>query len=121
MNSSLQCLSNTWELSKYFLDENEIQLLRKIKMDSRIMPCSKIMEVDVGIVTGRNEFFMLTKDLVFKWNLKLHTTKVVSKSNHFKGIVYTDSDFETNFEENNPVLLFLPKNIIGISVFAYGC
>lgn len=95
---------------KYFLDEKEIQLLRKIKTDTRIQPCSDIMEVDVGIVTGRNEFFMLSKDIVSKWKLKGYTSKVVSKSNHFKGIVYKDSDFETNVEENYPVQLFLPEN-----------
>jgi adenine-specific DNA-methyltransferase len=53
---------------------------------------------------------MLTKELVSKWKLQAHTTKVVSKSNHFKGIVYNDTDFETNVEDNNPVQLFLPEN-----------
>jgi len=101
---------STEKWTKYFLDEKEIQLLRKIKTEIRIKPCSDIMEVDVGIVTGRNEFFMLSKDIVSKWKLKGYTSKVVSKSNHFKGIVYNDSDFETNVEENYPVQLFLPEN-----------
>ena len=101
---------STEKWTKYFLDESEIQLLRKIKSDTRIKPCSDIMEVDVGIVTGRNEFFMLTKELVSKWKLKTHTTKVVSKSNHFKGIVFTDDDFEKNSDDNCPAHLFLPAN-----------
>jgi adenine-specific DNA-methyltransferase len=101
---------STEKWTKYFLDESEIQLLRKIKSDTRIKPCSDIMEVDVGIVTGRNEFFMLTKELVSKWKLKAHTTKVVSKSNHFKGIVFTDEDFEKNSDDNCPAHLFLPAN-----------
>lgn len=101
---------STEKWTKYFLDEKEIQLLRKIKNDVRIKPCSDIMEVDVGIVTGRNEFFMLTKELVSKWKLQAHTTKVVSKSSHFKGIVFTDEDFEKNSNDNFPAHLFLPDN-----------
>jgi adenine-specific DNA-methyltransferase len=105
---TLDHTSEKW--TKYFLDGNEIELLRKIKSDSRIKPCSDVMNVDVGIVTGRNEFFMLNKEIVSKWKLKPYTTKVVSKSNHFKGIVYNNSDFEQNVEANYPVQLFLPEN-----------
>ena len=101
---------STEKWTKYFLEENEIQLLRRIKSEKTIKPCSDIMDVDVGIVTGRNEFFMLSKENVTKWKLKSHTKKVVSKSNHFKGIVYTDSDFEKNSVEDCPVHLFLPAN-----------
>ncbi len=101
---------STEKWTKYFLDETEIQLLRKIKNDTRIKPCSDKMEVDVGIVTGRNEFFMLSKELVSKWKLKGHTTKVVSKSNHFKGIVFSEEDFENNSDDNCPAHLFLPEN-----------
>jgi len=101
---------STEKWTKYFLNEDEIQLLRKIKSDERIKPSSDIMDVDVGIVTGRNEYFMLTKELVSKWKLNPYTTKVVSKSNHFKGIVFTDEDFEKNSDDNCPAHLFLPEN-----------
>ncbi len=103
---TLDHTSEKW--TKYFLDENEIELLRKIKSNSRIKPCSDVMDVDVGIVTGRNEFFMLNKEAVSKWKLRPCTTKVVSKSNHFKGIIYDNADFEQNVEANYPVQLFLP-------------
>jgi len=66
------------------------------------------MDVDVGIVTGRNEFFMLNKEAVQKWKINKHTTKVVSKSNHFKGIVYNNADLTKNSDDNLPVYLFLP-------------
>jgi adenine-specific DNA-methyltransferase len=101
---------STEKWTKYFLDDSEIQLLRKIRADRRIKSCSDILEVDVGIVTGRNEFFMLNKDSVSKFNLKTYTTKVVSRSSHLKGIVYDDADFEANVENNYPVHLFLPEN-----------
>jgi adenine-specific DNA-methyltransferase len=101
---------STEKWTKYFLNEKEIQLLRTIKSDLRIKPSSDIMDVDVGIVTGRNEYFMLTKELVSKWKLNPYTTKVVTKSNHFKGIVFTNEDFEKNSDDNCPAHLFLPEN-----------
>lgn len=105
---TLDHTSEKW--TKYFLDESEIELLRKIKADKRIKPCADVMDVDVGIVTGRNEFFMLNKEVVAKWKLKPYTTKVVGKSNHLKGIVYNKADFEQNVEANYPVQLFLPAD-----------
>lgn len=106
----VKALDHTTEKwTKYFLEEHEIKLLRKIKADPRIKPCANIMEVDVGIVTGRNEFFMMDESTVKKWRLKSYTSPVVSKSNHFKGIVYTKADFEQNLKENCHVHLFLPE------------
>ena len=101
---------NSEKWTKYFLDEEEIQLLRKIKANNAIKTCSNEMDVDVGIVTGRNEFFMINKDTVYKWKLTPYTQKVVSKSNHFKGLVFSEEDFETNEIAQHSGYLFLPPN-----------
>jgi adenine-specific DNA-methyltransferase len=105
---SLEHNSEKW--TKYFLDEEEIQLLRKIKADKRIKVASDVMDVDVGLVTGRNEFFMINEETVCKWNIKPYTKKVVSRSNHFKGVVFTDEDFRINAEANIEGYLFLPPD-----------
>jgi adenine-specific DNA-methyltransferase len=68
------------------------------------------MDVDVGIVTGRNEFFMINEETVAKWKLKPYTKKVVSKSNHFKGIIFRDKDFDINADAQHDGYLFLPPN-----------
>lgn len=101
---------NSEKWTKYFLDEEEIQLLRRIKSDHKIKTCSNEMDVDVGIVTGRNEFFMLNKESVSKWKLRPYTQKVVSKSNHFKGILFEDQDFQANSDAHHSGFLFLPPN-----------
>lgn len=105
---SLEHSTEKW--TKYFLEEDEIKLLRRIKSENKIKLCSDVMDVDVGIVTGLNEFFMLSRESIDKLKLKSHTTKVVSKSNQLKGIIYTDLDFENNSKENCPINLFLPAN-----------
>lgn len=105
---SLEHSSEKW--TKYFLDEDEIQLLRRLKADKRIKSASDVMSVDVGLVTGRNEFFMVNEQRVSEWNIKPYTKKVVSRSNHFKGIVFLDKDFQDNATANIEGYLFLPEN-----------
>ncbi len=83
---------STEKWTKYFLSEEEINLLKRLKNDKRIVPCSKILDIDVGLVTGRNEFFMLDETQVKKWNLEKHTIPVVSKSNQIKGITFSEKD-----------------------------
>ncbi len=101
---------NSEKWTKYFLNEEEIQLLRNIKADKKMKTCGNEMQVDVGIVTGRNEFFMINKEIVNKWKLKSYIKKVVSRSNHFKGIVFRDEDFDANSKANIEGYLFLPPN-----------
>jgi adenine-specific DNA-methyltransferase len=96
--------------TKYFLNPKEIDILRKIKDSNRIPLANNILDTDVGIVTGCNEFFMLKQSQVLEWNLQDVTTKVVSKSNQLSGIIFNDSDFVENTQKDVPNQLFLPEN-----------
>jgi adenine-specific DNA-methyltransferase len=102
---------DTEKWTKYFLTPREIKILRTIKDSNRIPLANNILDADVGIVTGCNEFFMLNKSLVSAWNLQKFTTKVVSKSNQLSGIIFNDLDFNNNSDNNSANQLFLPKNI----------
>jgi adenine-specific DNA-methyltransferase len=101
--------SEKW--TKYFLENEEINLLRQIKKEGNIPICNEIMDVDVGIVTGCNDFFMLKKSDVEKWNLQSYTQKVVSKSNQLKGLIFTNDDFENNSLNDLNTYLFIPPNV----------
>lgn len=101
---------STEKWTKYFLEENEIALLKKLRKDKRVISCSDIMEVDVGLVTGRNEFFMLKEDQVKQWKLKPYTIPVASKSNQLKGITFSETDFSENSKAQNSIHLFIPPN-----------
>lgn len=101
---------NSEKWTKYFLNKEEVDLLRKVKHSGLIPKADILLEVDVGIVTGRNQFFMLKKSEVLEWGLKKHTHNVVSKSNHLDGIIFTDTDFKSNSKADVPNHLFLPPN-----------
>lgn len=92
----------------YFLEEDEINLLSRLRSDKRIMSCRDILDVDVGLVTGRNEFFMMKEKQVKAWNLEHYTIPVISKSNQLKGTTFSEADFKMNAIAQNAVYLFLP-------------
>lgn len=100
--------SEKW--TKYFLTEDEIKMLKRLKKDKRIYSCSDIMITNVGVVTGRNEFFMMNEEQVNKWGLKSHTIPVVSRSNQLKGINLSKSAFQSISKAQNSIYLFLPKD-----------
>lgn len=102
---------STEKWTKYFLEEEEILLLRRLKEDKRIMACKDIFETQVGLVTGRNAFFMMKEEQVKEWNLQEYTIPVVSKSNQLKGISFSNKDFHDNSVAQKATHLFLPPDV----------
>ncbi len=101
--------SEKW--TKYFLTDDEIYLMQRIKHDKRIIQCKDILETDVGLVTGCNDFFMLTTEQVKKWKLQKYTIPVASKSNQLKGLIFDNKDFSENSQMQHAVHLFMPPNV----------
>lgn len=109
--SNVKPIDHTTEKwTKYFLNEDEIIFLRRLKNDKRVTTCGDIMDVDVGLVTGRNEFFMLKEEQVREWKLEKYTIPVTSKSNQLKGVSFSESDFLENNKAQNAIHLFIPPN-----------
>jgi adenine-specific DNA-methyltransferase len=101
---------NTEKWTKYFLDEDEIKLLRRFKADPRVTPCNDIFSTEVGFVTGRNEFFIINEEEVKQWNLEKFVIPIVSKSNQLKGITFLEKDFNENSKSQKETYLFLPPD-----------
>lgn len=101
---------STEKWTKYFLSEVEINLMKRLKNDNRILSCGDLLGIDVGLVTGINEFFMMSEDQVKEWDLKNYTIPVVSKSNQLKGVTFSKTDFKTNSKAQQAVHLFIPPN-----------
>src|SRR5699024_7225645 len=90
--------------------EEEILLLRRLKEDQRIMSCKDIFDTQVGLVTGRNEFFMMNEEQVKEWNLEEYTMPVMSRSNQLNGIIFSEVDFYNNSIAQKAIYLFLPPD-----------
>jgi adenine-specific DNA-methyltransferase len=101
---------STEKWTKYFLSEVEINLMKRLKNDKRVLSCGDLLDIDVGLVTGINEFFMMNEDQVKEWKLENYTIPVVSKSNQLKGITFSKGDFKTNSNAKQSVHLFIPPD-----------
>ena len=77
--------------TKYFLDPAHIQLLRTLKQYPTMARLGSLVDVDVGIVTGRNSFFTFTDAHADELGLRPHCVPLVSRSSQLSGLVY-DTD-----------------------------
>jgi adenine-specific DNA methylase len=70
---------------KYFLTNREIAFMRALRDAGITTNLSTHASVDVGVVTGKNEFFVLTSSQVAELRLEKYTTPLISRSVHLKG------------------------------------
>ena len=93
---------------KYFLSNEELMLLNRLNNDERITDATKLYEVNVGLVSGENDFFLCSWDKVIKCNLKNDITPIVSRSEQIKGIILSEEDYSDARDKGKKVSLFTP-------------
>lgn len=96
---------STEKWTQYFLSKKEIGFLRELRTHSNLTESGKVIDVDVGIVTGQNDFFVLRDARAKELSLKKFTRRLVSRSGHLKGAVFSNADWQTNAEQDLPALL----------------
>ncbi|GAA4416979.1 class I SAM-dependent methyltransferase [Georgenia halophila] len=84
--------SEKW--TKYFLDTEAIELLRSVRRDHRLTPLGTYADVNVGVVTGRNSFFCMTKSEVDHRGLADFTMPLVARSTQVGGLHFTNEDLD---------------------------
>ncbi len=78
---------------KFFLSDREITFMRALRESSTTANLSVHASVDVGVVTGKNEFFVLTNAQVDELGLEGFTLPLVSRSAHLKGARVAKADW----------------------------
>lgn len=76
----------------YFLDQNEINLLRHLNSSPSLVRLGDIAETDVGIVTGANDVFVLDSVSADEHGSRGFLTRIVGRSNQLDGIFFTRND-----------------------------
>ncbi|MEY2565019.1 MAG: adenine-specific DNA-methyltransferase [Verrucomicrobiota bacterium] len=80
---------------KYFLTERQIALMRGLRVSTATTNLSTHASVDVGVVTGKNEFFVLTGEQIAELGLENYTAPLVSRSVHLQGARLGKSDWKS--------------------------
>jgi len=85
-----------------FLSIRERALLAELKACDDVKRFKDIASVDVGIVTGANKFFLVPDATVEEFALQRWAHPMFGRSDHVKGLVYSDIDHEANKENGLP-------------------
>lgn len=96
---------------KYYLTNEELQLLKKLNCDSRISNAADLYEVNVGLVSGENDFFILNQSMVTKYSLESTVFPIISRSEQLKGVQLTEADFDSLVDAEKRVFFFAPGNV----------
>jgi adenine-specific DNA methylase len=78
--------------TKYFLGPAQIESVRALRADCRLSPMEEYASVDVGVVTGRNSFFVMSPADASMHRVGDLTVPLVARSAQLAGIVYTEED-----------------------------
>ncbi|HHP0278156.1 N-6 DNA methylase [Acinetobacter baumannii] len=99
-------LPNKW--TKACLNPQELELLNRISNLSAVKKFSEIAKVEVGIVTGANDFFLVNDDLVKEYDLEDFVYPMFGRSQHCDGILYDQKQHQSNKNDS------LPNNFVWI-------
>jgi adenine-specific DNA methylase len=83
----------TEKWTQYYLTPRELGLVRALRDRADLPRLGDVAEVDVGVVTGRNEFFVLDPSSAKRHGLERHTAKLVGRSAQLRGIVFSEQDW----------------------------
>ena len=102
---------------KYFLDEKQIALMRTLRESEITAPMSSHASIDVGVVTGKNQFFVLSQEQIVELGLDGYTTPLVSRSAHLRGTRIGKADWKSLSAAGDRVHLLNinPAQIEGLS------
>ncbi len=101
--------SEKW--TQYYLDPAEIHLLREMRAHPGVTLADQVLDVDVGIVTGRNAFFVLSEAEVKQHDLEPYLERMVSRSAHLAGTLFGAEDWQANVVAQLPAFLFTPEDV----------
>jgi adenine-specific DNA-methyltransferase len=90
---------------KYFLKPAEIGLMRALRVGLTFVNLSHHASIDVGVVTGRNEFFVISKQTIQDFDLEEYAIPLVGRSSQMKGAIIDGAEWRFLADEGRDVYL----------------
>ena len=90
-----------------FLEDDEFAMLRDVASQGSLARLGSLADVDVGIVTGRNKFFVVSEADAERFVLDGRAVDVVGRTGALKSLRFTESDLRRYAESNRSKLLNL--------------
>ena len=96
---------------KYYLTNEELRLLQRLNNDTRIANATDLFEVNVGLVSGENDFFLSDWATVVERKLQAETKPIISRAEQVKGVILSDTEFADLRNAGKRVSIFMPDNL----------
>ncbi len=96
---------------KYYLSNEELQLLRKLNEDKRISDATDLYEINVGLVSGENDFFLSDWESVIARDLQDEVKPIISRADQVKGIYLSQEEYFHLRDSGKRVSIFMPNNL----------
>lgn len=84
--------------TRYFLSNEELRFLKKVS--KKFEKLSHYCDIDVGIVTGANKYFVVNEYTLKTHRLRPIAIPLVGRTNHIPSFIFTKSDLEENIGKN---------------------
>ncbi|RJQ32228.1 MAG: SAM-dependent methyltransferase [Actinobacteria bacterium] len=107
--SNGETITGKW--MRALLTNREQQLFRDIENRPNIKRLGEIANTDVGIVTGANDYFLVTDELVDEYNLHKWAHPMFGRSEHIPGVIYDKKIHLANRKAGLPTNFIWLKDI----------
>jgi len=87
-------MNGKWMLA--VLNNDERCLLERLSQHPSIKRFVEVADVDVGIVTGANDFFLVPDAVVRDYGLGRFAYPMFGRSDHVQGVIYDENNHESN-------------------------
>jgi adenine-specific DNA methylase len=101
---------NSSKWTYYFLEQEEINFLEKLKKSSKFDTIKKYAKNEVGITTGKNEFFTVNKTTIKEYDLQEYAKPLMGRSIQLSGLTFSDEDWKKNSESDARSFLLVFPN-----------
>ena len=101
--TSTQGLDGNWMLAVLAPDER--RLVARLSGHPSVKRFAEIADVDIGIVTGANDFFVVDEQTVDRYELQAIAFPMLAKSDLISGVTYTAQDHAFNAAAGKAVYL----------------
>ena len=99
--------------TKYFVNASEMKTISAIRKDSRFCEFSSFGIINVGITTGNNKYFSVTKETADEYSLNNICLPLIGRSSHAHGVYFTDEDWQKNIQDGKrAMLVYFPEEPI---------
>lgn len=106
-----QAISAKW--TRAFLSHDQREMLDAAIARQHVRSFKDVADVDVGIVTGANKFFLVNDDIISKFGLEQWAHPMFGRSEHCPGIVYDNAQHKRNKKAGLPAnFLWFPDDSV---------